>query len=209
MKIGIDFDNTIVCYDGLFHRVAVENGFVAGDTPVSKGHVRDAMRRAGMEEQWIWLQGLVYGSRMVEAEPFEGVHAFFRRARSLGIDLFIVSHKTRHPFRGPAYDLHEAARNWLDTQGFHAVDGIALPPERAFFELTKTEKLQRIGALGCTHFVDDLPEFLAEPGFPGGVHRLLFDPAGHAHPETGFERVASWAELSDRLLPCVAATGTR
>ena len=30
MRIGIDFDNTIVSYDTLFHKVAVEQGAVPG-----------------------------------------------------------------------------------------------------------------------------------------------------------------------------------
>ena len=34
-----------------------------------------------------------------------------------------------------------------------------------FFELTKEAKVARIGGLGCTHFIDDLPEFLREPGW--------------------------------------------
>ena len=33
MLIGVDFDNTIVCYDGLFHRVAVEQGLIPQKFP--------------------------------------------------------------------------------------------------------------------------------------------------------------------------------
>ena len=47
MIIGLDFDNTIVSYDELFHRVALEGGLVPGDLPVRKEAVRDYLREAG------------------------------------------------------------------------------------------------------------------------------------------------------------------
>ena len=41
MRIGLDFDNTIVTYDSLFHKVATEQGLVPASLPVSKLAVRD------------------------------------------------------------------------------------------------------------------------------------------------------------------------
>ena len=67
MRIGIDLDNTIVCYDHVVHRAAVARGLVPTDLPVSKGAVRDYLRRCGHENTWIELQGYVYGSGMADA----------------------------------------------------------------------------------------------------------------------------------------------
>ena len=39
MIIGVDFDNTIVCYDKVFHVAAYEKGLIPADLPVSKGRV--------------------------------------------------------------------------------------------------------------------------------------------------------------------------
>ena len=39
--IGIDFDNTIVCYHKLFHRLAVERSLIPVSVAVSKCAVRD------------------------------------------------------------------------------------------------------------------------------------------------------------------------
>ena len=33
---------------------------------------------------------------------------------------------------------------------------------------------ERIRALGCTHFIDDLEEVFLEPSFPSDVHKILF-----------------------------------
>jgi hypothetical protein len=45
MRIGIDFDNTIVSYDALFFKVAREQDAVPADTPVNKVAVRDYLRK--------------------------------------------------------------------------------------------------------------------------------------------------------------------
>ena len=40
MRIGVDLDNTIVCYDGLFQRVAVREGLVPADCHTLQKFVR-------------------------------------------------------------------------------------------------------------------------------------------------------------------------
>jgi hypothetical protein len=196
MQIGIDFDNTIVSYDALFHKVAVEKNLVPPATPVKKSEVRDYLRRIGREDAWTEMQGYVYGARMVEAEPYPGVRDFFTRMRARGVPLFIVSHKTRHPFLGPQYDLHSAAREWLEKQNFFETRGIGLPRENVFFELTKDKKFQRIASTGVTHFIDDLPEILNAPAFPKTVNRILFDPHDLCGEEKELLRLKSWAEIA-------------
>ena len=80
LRIGIDFDNTIACYDQLFHRMALEKGLIPADLPEGKSQVRDYLRHGGKEDAWTELQGHVYGARMGEAPPFPGVIEFFVRA---------------------------------------------------------------------------------------------------------------------------------
>lgn len=200
MLIGVDFDNTIVSYDALFHRIARERGLIPADLAANKTAIRDHLRAAGAEDTWTALQGEVYGARMAEAEPFPGVREFFQACRQRGLRIVIVSHKTRHPFRGPAHDLHAAARDWLEQHGFFDPAWIGLQPDDVFFELTKAEKIGRIAACGVSHFVDDLPEILKDPAFPEGVRRYLFDPHGAAPTSPALESVWNWQELTDRLL---------
>jgi hypothetical protein len=195
MRLGIDFDNTIACYNTIFHRLAAERGLVPADPVLSKAQVRDLLRKQGREDDWTELQGYVYGPGMTQVETFPGVAACLRSLIEASVDVHIISHKTRTPYRGPAWDLRQAAQVWLEQQGFFDINRIGLSRDKVFFELTLAEKLQRITQQGCTHFLDDLPELLAEPGFPQGVHRLLFDP-DRAHGGEPFERIHSWPELA-------------
>ena len=52
MRIGVDFDNTIVCYDEVFHRVALERKLISPSLRVNKGAVRDHLRTIGREDAW-------------------------------------------------------------------------------------------------------------------------------------------------------------
>lgn len=196
MRIGIDFDNTIVSYDALFHRVACEQGLVPTEMPVNKVAVRDHLRDIGQEDRWTEMQGYVYGARMNEAIAYPGVLEFFKNAVSAGYDLAIVSHKTKYPYLGPKYDLHVTARAWVER---HLVCGInqILPPEKVFFEETKEDKLARVASLGCDVFIDDLPEILSAPRFPKAVRPILFDPEGNH--QSSMQTFASWSEIAYEL----------
>jgi hypothetical protein len=199
MRIGIDFDNTIVRYDSVFHRVALELRLIPKDLPRSKDKVRNYLRGVGREDVWTDLQGLVYGTRMAEAEPFPGALDFFSFCRVSGIPVCIISHKSRHPYSGPPYDLHGAAWQWLELYGFFDPSRLDLPRKQIYFELTKAEKLNRIEQAGCTHFIDDLPELLAEPGFPSTVERILFDPGDVHGSEKSALRVCSWRGIIELI----------
>lgn len=175
MIIGLDFDNTIVSYDALFHKVGLEQGLISKNFPVNKVAIRDHLRKIGREDTWTEIQGYVYGSRLNEAIPYPGVIEFFRLAIDVGYTIKIISHKTLFPFAGPKYDLHKAARSWI---GHHLMDGNRelLKQEDAYFEETKTEKINRISDTLCEVFLDDLPEILLSDNFPRKVRKVLFDP---------------------------------
>ena len=166
----------------------------------SKEQVRNYLRRSGQEEAWTELQGFVYGARLCDAAAFPGAIEFFRKCREQEVPVCIISHKTRHPFRGPAYDLHQAALDWLTQNGFFDPAGIGLPREAVHLETTLAGKLQRIADRGCTHFIDDLPELLSEPAFPVDTQAWLFDPNHHHSAEQRFARATSWPDLDELLL---------
>ncbi len=195
MILGVDFDNTIVRYDELFHAVALERGLIPPTVPARKNAVRDYLRQQGRECDWTALQGVVYGPRLAGAEPFAGALEFFAHAARQRLPVWIISHKTRTAVRGPAYDLQQSAREWLAAHGFFDPRRIGLPPDHVCFAETRAEKLRLIREKGCTHFVDDLEETFREPDFPSHVVPILF---GHHSAPTGLAHVkplADWAQI--------------
>ena len=171
--LGLDFDNTLVRYDNLFHQLAIEKGLIEGSLPAEKIAIRNYLRSQGQDEQFTLLQGEVYGLRILEAEPAEGMLKAISELHQHGIPMVLVSHKTRTPYKGPAYDLHHAAWSWLEKQGFFSPNGLNWKHNQVFFESTKQDKVDRIEALECTHYVDDLPEILKM--LPNRTKPILYD----------------------------------
>lgn len=201
MRLGIDLDNTIVCYDELFRTLALERGLIPDSLPATKRAIRDHLRASGNEPAWTELQGLAYGPRMAEALPFPGALEFLRTLQAADHAWWIISHRSPQPYAGPPYDLHAAARDWLLHHGILTATTL----ERLQLATTRGDKLARIANCGCDTFIDDLPELLADPAFPPGVRRLLFDPAEETADHPAFERTRNWSEIRDLLREFQAA----
>ena len=168
MKIGIDFDNTIVCYDPLFHVAALKKRLIPDSLATEKLAVRNYLRSRDREDDWTELQGDVYGTWIDLAKPFPGVVEFIKSSLAQGKSVVIISHKTEYPFKGRPHNLHAAARRWMRNNKLERIP--------VFFEATKDAKLARIAEQACNCFIDDLPEFLCEKTFPKLTRPILFDP---------------------------------
>ncbi len=202
MRIGIDFDNTIACYDGVFHAAAVERGLIPVEIPRDRQSVRDFLRRQGRDPDFTTLQGYVYGARMDLVTLYPGFVETLRELIAAGHTVYLVSHKTKAAIAGPPYDLHAAARRFLEARDLLDAPG-GFCPEHVFFELSMEDKVARAVALGCEAFVDDLPEILSLPAIRNNMRPILFDPDGHfddaAADAAAFERFRSWPAIGEAL----------
>ncbi len=198
---GIDLDNTIINYDGMFYDIAIERGLIPGDTDDigrSKNSVRDFLKSSGKEDDFTELQGVVYGPRIFDAKPFPGIIGFLEYCKDNDVEVFIISHKTRYPFIGEKYDLHNYAIGWL-RKNIYEIRGrlTGISDRNVYLESTMQEKIKRIIDTGCDYFIDDLPEFLSNNEFPERVKRMLFDP-DNIHPGMpGMIKVSSWESVKD------------
>jgi hypothetical protein len=186
MRIGIDLDNTLVDYRRPLERLCALHG-VGGAHKDPKLTLRGALRARGEEAVWTRLQGELYGPLMQEAELFDGAAETLNGWLSSGAEVFVVSHRTRHPIAGEKHDLHAHARRWIEERG--------LPVGGIFFEESKGAKVGRIKSLQCDFFIDDLPEVLTQHDFPVGTRRILFDPGLSHGVISGVQTAATWAEV--------------
>lgn len=200
LRIGIDFDNTIIAYDRVFCEAAKLGGVIGADFVGGKQAVRDLIRLLP-EGEIIWqrLQGRVYGKGISGASLVPGVDAFLRRCRAEGCSVSIVSHKTEYGHYDPErVNLRDAARAWMTANGL--VEGeFGIPSSGVFFEGTRSEKLARIAALSCTHFIDDLEEVLLDPAFPLDVERILFSEREELESAAPYAVCATWRDIEDRI----------
>ena len=198
LKLGLDFDNTIVCYDDAIAILAEELFDLPPEVPRSKIGVRDHLRDTGREAEWTAFQGELYGPGMRHAQPFDGAVQSMLSLVDQGHELLIISHRSRHPYAGPRHDLHTAARDWveehLQSRGLFTRENGPVN----FLE-TREQKVALIAELGCQAFLDDLPEVLEAPGFPASAMPILFDPSGAVPAPQERRRVSAWSELSEIL----------
>jgi len=193
--IGIDLDNTLVCYDELFHLAACQEQLIEPSLPRCKETIRDRIRLLpDGEKKWIRLQAIVYGTRMSGATLFDAADDFLKHCSRWRVPVKIVSHKTAFAMLdGRRLDLRQPAREWLQEQNSSL--NLGLSPGDVFFESTRAEKIERIRSLGCSHFIDDLWEVFAESLFPKTTRKLLFAPHGTASREPGAQVFTHWQEL--------------
>ena len=201
MRIGLDFDNTIIRYDDVFRKAAIERGLMQAEISGTKQQVRDAIRLLpDGEHQWQALQGYVYGKGIQGATLFAGLDDFLRRARAHGDTILVVSHKTEYGHFDPdRVSLRGAAMQWMEGQGFFAEQGFPLLRSNVHFVSSRSEKLSRIGELACDVFVDDLEEVLSDPQFPPFVRRILLSERAERRDDLPYEICRDWAAIQETV----------
>lgn len=192
MIIGIDLDNTIVCYDQAITRLADELLDLPETVPRTKLGVRNQLRSVGREDEWTAFQGALYGPGMQHAYPFIGCLETLRWLVSEGHSLRIVSHRSARPYAGTAYDLHEYGHQWVAS---HLLGEGVIRNDAVFFHETRKEKVKQIATLGCRLFLDDLPEVFAEQGFPCQTQPVLFAPEGRTDPDGHYWVAHAWSTV--------------
>jgi hypothetical protein len=172
--IGIDLDNTIICYDKTVYNTAISLGFIGKLHRKSKKLVRDTVRKLELgEKKWQEIQRSVYGEHMNDAEIYEGVREFLHSVNNAGHKVYIVSHKTKfHTFAKRSINQIQTALEFFKNNDLYTL----VPRSNIFFEVSRDKKIERIKRLKCDYFIDDLVEVLTDPSFPKKTERILFDP---------------------------------
>lgn len=199
MRVGLDFDNTIVCYDNAIATLSEELFNLPTEVPRTKLGLRNFLREADREPEWTAFQGELYGPGMRYAQPFEGAIETMLNLTSAGHELVIVSHRSRLPYAGYPHDLHAAAQNWVEER-LHSHGLFTNNKDVVSFRETLQQKVVRIAELGCQAFIDDLPEVLKARDFPNNTIRILFDPSGTVPSAEWGLRISSWGELPNLLI---------
>jgi len=182
MLIGVDLDHTIIDYRSLIYQEALKKDLIDKNHPQDKNSIKHTLKKRS-EECWREFQSEIYGKKIGLAHPYLGVETFFSKISNK--DLVIVSHKTKWCYK-KRYLLQEEAKSWLREQSFFSDHPL-------FFASSLKEKCQTINEMGCTHFVDDLPEVLET--LSPSTCKILFDPK-NLHPKNpSYIKCSSWKEI--------------
>ena len=201
MKIGIDFDNTIINYGQLFHKYAIERFGMPQETKPDKSAIRSYFWSLPEgNAKWTELQGIIYGEKILEAVPAEGIYRFLSLCKDRDIAVCIISHKSEFPALGPEVNLRDAALEWLTANDFFNESHYALPRSSVFFESTRKLKVMRIGQEKCAVFIDDLPEVFEEDIFPVDVIKILYSQIEHSNAKANVIVCEDWKLIENLII---------
>ena len=192
MIIGIDFDNTIADYTGVFYDVALDLGWIPVNVGQSKSEVKAYFIEQNNEPRWTELQGIVYGKEISRARPYAGCLDTLRKLKAKGHQLALISHKTRYPIIGEKVNFHEAATNWLKSNKFIDSEDAPFTSNALFYNEQLDLKVSKIAELNCDFFIDDLKRVLEHPTFPDNCKPIFFSP--HQKEEGS---ISHWKEVTD------------
>lgn len=177
IRIGIDFDNTIICYDDLFIRAVKEKEWDLGaDCGESKAAIKERLVQLdGNDFRWQEMQAIVYGILIKDATPFPGVLETLQYFKdSEQYELFIVSHKTPASLYLKHITLIDKAQLWIKDRKLTDY----IPEKNIFFRPVRDEKINVIRDLKLDFFIDDLLEVLHDKNFPP-INAFFFSPDGN------------------------------
>lgn len=179
LTIGIDFDNTLANYSGVFYQVGVGLGWLPENIGQSKSSVKQYFFEHNQKDKWTELQGLVYGDEIHRAQLYEGAKDVIAYLLNKGHIVYIISHKTQFPVIGKKVSLHNAATKWLIDNEIIGDSPEQLVDSKVFFNQTQKDKISKIIELDCDFFIDDLPAIFQHINFPNYVKKVFFDPDNH------------------------------
>ena len=193
IKLGLDFDNTLIDYDEVFYEIASDKNLIPKNVGKTKVEVRKFLKDKGEEELFTLLQGEVYGSKINLAKQSKGMFKTLNILKEQKIELFIISHKTQYPYAGTKFNLHLAAFEWLKLNKFFDDNQLNFKKTNIFFELTIENKIKRIESIGITHYVDDLTKVLKL--ITPTIKRIHYNPKGKLYEMDDIITLRSWEQL--------------
>jgi len=133
-----------------------------------------------------------------------------RRARLVGHELFIVSHKTEYGHHDDKRTpLREAALKWLESRDVIGDSSLQIPRTNVKFLETRAAKIRTINNLHLDYFVDDLVEVLEDDALSSRTRRVWFSQPVQPVPSVAhsgsqgaqaISRHSSWRSISSEIL---------
>lgn len=201
MHIGIDLDNTIIDYSNVFGRVGVEMHIL----PVHfknkrKQTIKKFLLTAGEEgeQQWMKLQGQVYGPKIHLATLMDGMLMTLSGLLSMNYQVSIISHKTIYGhFTTCNTELRHASTNFLRQKNLLSICP-NFSEKNIYYLSTLDEKIDAINNLNCDVFIDDLPKVFEHKSFPKKPRKILFGDYKF-EASSLYESAPCWPDIAKKL----------
>lgn len=173
MKLGIDLDNTVIDYSNSYKILSRQFNYPRQIN--SRNKIRETFRRNdGKDDEWQKFQAELYTRGLTYARPGYFVLEFIEKLKIRGIELFIVSHKTKNKkINGEEFEFRITAKEWLIS---NKIVPNLINDSNVIFCETRDLKVKVIENLNLNYFIDDLVEVLEHEYFPSKTVGIYYDP---------------------------------
>ena len=185
LKIGIDFDNTLVNHDKSFYEKLKKKIKISKKKFKNKDDIKNFIIKNFNNKIWTEIQGEVY-SCLDYSTPNPYSHKVLEKIREKH-NLFLISHKTTYPVIGKKIDLHKISKKWLKEHGFAYVKNPIFKRENIFFETNIHKKISRIRKIKCDIYIDDLHKILKL--LPNYIKKIHFTKN---KINTNYKSISNW-----------------
>tara|TARA_X000000950_G_scaffold289425_1_gene413265 strand:+ start:7708 stop:9231 length:1524 start_codon:yes stop_codon:yes gene_type:complete len=194
IKLGIDLDNTIICYDDLLYKLAKKkfSKIKINKNKNTKKKIKTEIINNYNNREWTKLQGLIYGKELVKASLFKD---FYKTVNYLKdhYEIFVVSHKTKYPAIGKKIDLRKASKKFLCKNKISYCKDELIKNKNIFFANSKKEKINIIRKKKLDIFIDDLNEILR--CLPKDVKKIHF-----SKKKINYLNFHKWQQIKNYLI---------
>lgn len=165
IKIGIDLDNTIINYNESFKKYLKDHKIYL--KKINKEEIKVLSNNHSKIKNWTEVQEEIYGNYIKFAKLFTHFKDFEKFAIKKKIQLFIISHKTKHSQFSKKYNLHKQSNIWLKRN-------INKKKYKIVYTNTINEKIKKIIQIKPDYFVDDLIKIFKDKNFPKNITKIYF-----------------------------------
>ena len=189
IKLGIDLDNTIICYDRLIYNIAKKKfpKLNLKNEKISKKDIKNEIIKSYGNEQRTKLQGIIYGKKILNSNLFDGFYQTIEELKN-DFELFIISHKTKYPALGEKVNLRDSAKRFLKKHKISFCKNELIKKKNIHFADTKNKKIDIISRNQIDIFIDDLDEILKL--LPKNVLKIHF-----SKKKTIYKNFSNWKKI--------------
>ena len=192
LKVGIDFDNTLINHGNSFFQEAKKEIKIIKVRKKNKEEIKKYIIKNYSNELWTKIQGTVYGS-LNYSKPFNYSHKILNKLKE-EFEFFLVSHKTTYPVIGRKKNLHKISKIWLKKNKFAYIDKSIFKSKNIFFETSIKKKILRIRKIKCDIFIDDLQKILKL--LPSNIKKIHFV---EKKVKTKYKKMISWKHFLNEI----------
>lgn len=187
MKIGVDFDNTIVNHDKSFSKI-YENYFKIKKN-IKIHEKKNILKKNLSNKKWTHAQEIVYGEYLNKfGRVFNGFKKFALRCHTLGHTLEIVSHKSNYSINRNI-DLISPANYFINRK---------IKVDKVFFFENLKKKILHINQSNYDYFIDDLSSVIELINLPF-KKKILFNRSNIVFKEK-FNEMSHWNIIEKYIL---------